>query len=469
MRLDVYQGIRKGLYHLKSEILSQERNVLSVKSEFEAGEVDKAVAKTVRELSSKVNIKGFRKGHVPRKTLELYFGRGAIYKETLENLAQESLESIVGEYDLDLIAEPQADIGELKEGNPLAMTFTFEVRPEVTLPDTSTLTAEKTVYGVTDDEVDEAFTQILESNAKMEPLSDDRPATDDDIVEVEYTSYEVDGEDTKELDRDQKSTLTLSGLRKDIAEAVIGKKPAEEFSFEIKLEDDYPDPRMAGKTVCYHMEILQFMKRVVPEASDEVVKELSKGKYETIEAIKEELRKQMEQSAEERSNTTLRESAIKALSAAAEVDVPDTMIDRQYEAMRKEQEGQLSRDLKLTLAEYLTQNNLNVEEFEANLKKRALEIVRNTLVLDALAERDAISFTSDELNEEIIRMATAMRVNPQQLADALSKNRDEFSSVAMRVRTKNTIDHLASLVQVTEVQPSEPKPEDAQEGENNPE
>ena len=447
----MYQGIRKGLYHLKSEILSQERNVLSVKAEFEAGEVDRTIAKTVRELSSKVNIKGFRKGHVPRKTLELYFGREAIYKETLERIAQEALDNIVGEYDLDLIAEPKVNIDELKEGQPLALEFTFEVRPEVTLPDIGALTAEKIIYGVKDAEVEEAFAQILESNAKMEPLSDDRPATEEDIVEVEYSSYSVEGEELKELDRDQKSTLSMSNLRKDIADAVLGKKPAEEFSFEIKLEDDYPDPRMAGKTVRYDMEILQFMKRVVPEASDEVVKELSKGKFETVEAIKEELRRQMEQNAGERSDGSLRESAIKALSAAAEVDVPETMIDRQYDAMRKEQEGQLSRDLQLTLDEYLAKNNLNVEEFEANLRKRALEIVRNTLVLDALAERDSISFTSDELNEEILNMATAMRVNPQQLADALSKNRDEFSSVAMRVRTRNTINHLASLVQAEEM------------------
>ena len=93
---------------MKSEILSQERNVVVVKSEFDSDEVDSAIRKTVRELSNKANIKGFRRGHVPRKTLELYFGKDGIYKETLEKMAQQALESIISEYELDLITEPQA-------------------------------------------------------------------------------------------------------------------------------------------------------------------------------------------------------------------------------------------------------------------------------------------------------------------------------------------------------------------------
>lgn len=441
---------------MKSEILSQERNIVVVKSEFEAGEVDRYVAKTVKELSNKANIKGFRKGHVPRKTLELYFGKDGIYREALEKLAQQALESIVGEYELDLIAEPKAKFGELSEGKPLDMEFTFEVRPEVTLPDLSTLTAERVVYTVSDEEVENAFNQSLESNAELVMLDEDRPVNADDIVSVEYASYAVEKDGSlTELEKDKKSTIHLGveTLRKEIAEAVTGKKLAEEFSFEIKIEDDYPDPRMAGTVIRYDMEVLQLMKRVVPEATDEKVKELSKGQYETVDALKAELRKQIEANAKERSDATLRESAVKALADAAEVDIPESMIDRQYNSMRREQEGQVQRDLKRSLDDYLAFNNLNVEEYDGNLRRRAEEIVKNSLVLDALAERDDISFTSDELNEEIMRLANSMQVNPQELADSLGKNRDEFTSLAMRVRNRNTMNHLASMVEVKEIDP----------------
>lgn len=443
---------------MKSEILSQERNVVVVKASFEASEVDRAVNKAVRELSGKVNIKGFRKGHVPRNMLELYFGKGGIYKETAENLAQESMDAIVSEHELELIKEPELKLGELAEGHPLDLEFTFEVRPSVTLPDLSALVAERTVFTVTEEQVDEAFTQIFESAAELSLLDEDRPVEADDIVEVEYNSYHVMGDGSSSLLEEKKQStihLGVETLRKEISAAVVGKKLAEVFSFDVDIEGDYPDKRMAGEKVRYEMEVLRLMKRVVPEATDEKVSELSKEKYNTVEELRAELRRQMEENAWERGENTLRESAVKALVEAAEVDVPESMVDRQQKAMRRDQENQVQRDLKQSLDEYLRFNNLNPEEFDSNLRKRAEEIVRNTLVLDALADNEEINFTPEELNDEIMRMAASTGVKPDVLAERLRQSRDDFRTLAMNVRSRNTVTHLAANVQVIEVQPPE--------------
>jgi trigger factor len=438
---------------LKSEILSQERNVVVVKSEYEALEVDKAVSRSVRELSNKVNIKGFRRGHVPRKTLEMYFGRGAIYRETLESLARQAMEEIVLEYDLDLIADPKLDPGELKEGAPLTVTFTFEVCPEVKLPDIALIEAEKVIYKVEDAEVDEELHGLLETKTRIEPTDEDREAVMDDIVETLYTSYRVeDGDKVEELERDQKSTLHLSTLREDIVESIVGHKLAEEFSFDIKLEDDYPDKRMAGITIRYDMEILRIMKRVVPEETDETIEEITEGEYKTVDEFKAELRRQLEQNAVDRSDASLRESALAALVDASEVDVPETIVDRQYEAMKRDHD-RILKNINKSREEYLKKNNLSVAEFEDSLRAHAELIARNTLVLEELAERDAISFTSDEINEEIIRISRITRKNPQEMADILSKNSEEFTNLVSRIRIRNTLRHLASLVKVKEIDP----------------
>jgi trigger factor len=436
---------------LKSEILSQEGNTVVVKAEYEAGEVDGAVGRTVRDMSKNASIKGFRRGHVPRRTLELIIGKNAIYRETVEHLATGALENVVSEYELDLVTSPKLKIGDLNEGSPMSIEFTFEVCPEVELPDVSSLSAEKTVYEVSDEEVEEGFRRLLESSARLEPADYDRSAEKDDIVEAQYSSYTLlDGKKEKDVERGKKNTLFLANLREDIASAVIGRKPAEEFEFDITLESDYPDSRMAGKTIRYEMEILNFMKRVVPEATDESIAEISKGKYNSVDEMKADLRKHMEDDASGMSDESLRESAVQALSAAAVVEIPESMVDRQYMSMRREQDSMLQREIRQSLEEYLKNNNLSVDKFEEDLRKRAANIVRSSLVLDALAERDEISFTSDDLNEEILRTARATGANPQELADSLSRDKEEFAALASRVRTKNTAKHLASLVQVTE-------------------
>jgi trigger factor len=436
---------------LKSEILSQEGNVVVVKTEHEAGEVDKAVNKTIRDFSNNANIKGFRKGHIPRKTLELFMGKNTIYKETLERLANGALEAVVSEYELDLIAEPKYKLGDLAEGKPLEIEFTFEARPEVELPDIGSLTAEKTVYKVQDGDVEEGFRRLLESSAKMEPTGEDRPAEASDIVEVRYSSYETSEDGVvRDVEKDRVNTFPLSNLRSDFVDAIIGHRPNEELSFDVKLEDDYPDPKVAGKTARYELKILNLMKRVVPEANDETVSEISRGRYNTVDEIKSDIRKQLEEDAAARGEASLQESALKELVKNAGVDIPDSMVDRQYRAMRAEQDGRLRHDISQSLDDYLANNNLSVDEFDGRLRKNAEETVRNTLVLDALADRDEILYTSDDISAEIMEMAASLRVNAQRLADSLGKNTKEFANVVSRVRTKNTMKHLASMVSVVE-------------------
>jgi trigger factor len=118
--------------------------------------------------------------------------------------------------------------------------------------------------------------------------------------------------------------------------------------------------------------------------------------------------------------------------------------------MRSEQDGQLQRNLNQSLDDYLANNNLSVDEFDERLRKSAEATVHNTLVLNALADRDEILYTQDDINAEIMNMAAAMRVNAQQLADSLDKNTEELANVVSRVRAKNTIKYLASRVSVVE-------------------
>ena len=71
---------------MRTELLGQEKNIVRVKLEFEAEEFSNGLKKTLSGLSQKMNIPGFRRGHAPRKVIEMRVGRGALYSETLEDL-----------------------------------------------------------------------------------------------------------------------------------------------------------------------------------------------------------------------------------------------------------------------------------------------------------------------------------------------------------------------------------------------
>jgi len=142
---------------VRSEIVSQKKDSVSIKVEIEASDFSKAVNESIRRLSQSINIKGFRKGHIPRRVLELYLGKDVIYKDALDRIVPKALSQIVEDYELELATEPTVNVKEIKEGEPLNLEFTLELRPEAVLPDLKDIEVEINLPQVTDEMVDEAI------------------------------------------------------------------------------------------------------------------------------------------------------------------------------------------------------------------------------------------------------------------------------------------------------------------------
>ena len=88
---------------MRTELLRQEKNLVTVKVEFEAEEFAASLDKTIQEMVQKTNIPGFRKGHIPRKVLEMRFGKSRLYAESFENMLLQAVEQIVVDYELETI------------------------------------------------------------------------------------------------------------------------------------------------------------------------------------------------------------------------------------------------------------------------------------------------------------------------------------------------------------------------------
>ena len=115
---------------MKTELLGQEKNVVTIKLDIEASEFTKALNKALNELSQQVNMPGFRKGKTPRKILEMRFGKEALYHEALDKIVPDQIKQIVEDYDLEPLESPTLDIKEkIEEGKNVICDLIFEVRP----------------------------------------------------------------------------------------------------------------------------------------------------------------------------------------------------------------------------------------------------------------------------------------------------------------------------------------------------
>ena len=442
---------------MKSEILSQDRNILVIKSEVEADSFAKAVSDAARDLSRKANLKGFRKGHVPRKTLELFFGKETLYQEALERLLPRVVDELLQEYDLVLIDEPKIQMGTVEEGKPLDVEFTFEVRPEVTLPNPESLTATRSLHTVDEDLVDQQIQKVLEMNATLHPLEEQRTVTPEDIVDLRYNSYVLEGEKQESLETDQKSPVELQNpsLRREIAEALAGKSVGETFDLDLPVDSDYRDPRVAGKTVRYSMTVEGLLQRVVPALDDETSHKLTKGECPTVDAFRTRVRLDLESAAADHATDSLRASAVKALCDGAQVDLPDSLVKRRTQELRKDQEERIKKETGLEWQSFIQQAGLEETQLLADLEVKAREDVKRSLVLEAWADQENIQWTPEEMNLEIQGMAKAMGVEADRLKSFILSNQERFGEIASKLRGRKAVDSLVSKVKVEDRQVKE--------------
>ena len=446
----------KGENKLKTEILSQEKNVVEAKAQFTAAEreVTKAVESTYKKISKQANIKGFRKGKIPRRTLELYFPKDAVYAETMENLVPDAIDKMIEEYELKLIAEPDVKPGEIKEGEGFEVTVKFEVTPQFDLPNLEEIEVEKTVYETTDEMVEDQVKRIVESRAEMVPTYEERPLTKDDYASVQYDTflYYEDGSE-KKAEEGQKTEIFLGAdtMRPEVVEALVGKAPGETVSIELPVEGEEAKKDHVVKSR-YEIEVLGIMKKTTPELTDELVIEITQSKHKTTGEFKEEVRKQLEAAAENQSKENLKDTIVNKIAGMVEVDVPMTLIERQKDSIRKQQAERIKRENNMTMEEFFEKSGMNKESYEAELDMAAMNIVKRALVLEAVAEANDIEWTPEELTQEITSIARMSGVDPKKLQDYIYGDRDRLFEMAEKIRNRKTVDYLVTTVKVTEVQ-----------------
>ncbi|MCD8233157.1 trigger factor [Cloacibacillus porcorum] len=438
---------------MKTEILSQEKNVVEAKAQFTAEEVTKAVESTYKKISKQANIKGFRKGKIPRRTLELYFPKDAVYAETMENLVPDAIDKMIEEYELKLIAEPDVKPGEIKEGEGFEVTVKFEVTPQFDLPNLEEIEVEKTVYETTDEMVEDQVKRIVESRAEMVPTYEERPLTKDDYASVQYDTflYYEDGSE-KKAEEGQKTEIFLGAdtMRPEVVEALVGKAPGETVSIELPVEGEEAKKDHVVKSR-YEIEVLGIMKKTTPELTDELVIEITQSKHKTTGEFKEEVRKQLEAAAENQSKENLKDTIVNKIAGMVEVDVPMTLIERQKDSIRKQQAERIKRENNMTMEEFFEKSGMNKESYEAELDMAAMNIVKRALVLEAVAEANDIEWTPEELTQEITSIARMSGVDPKKLQDYIYGDRDRLFEMAEKIRNRKTVDYLVTTVKVTEV------------------
>ena len=417
---------------------------MSLEIEVDQERVEKHMDRAVARLSKQVRVPGFRPGKVPRKNLERHVGTAALLQEALEELVPEVYQEALVSEEIDAIDQPEFS---LKSTEPLVVTATVPVRPEIDLKDYQSLRAPKPEVNVTDEQVAETMTAIRRRHAVLEPV--ERAVQWNDTVRADVT-VTVDGQAEPHVEEDAEfpvregSVVSLPGF----VERLVGLERETPTHIEFDLPEDFSATELAGKTARYDVTIHEVKQEILPEVDDEFVVSLDEEGVTTVAEMDARIRRDLAEQAERMVIGDYQDEIVDLLVATANLDYPDVLVDREIERIIDRDSNHASHTQE-GLNNWLNAIGKTLEGLTDELRERADLTVRRALVLGHLIEVEKIEVTEEQVDAEIDSLAGQMGggANPDSIAAirGLFDTPDGRTSIKNQLITKNA---LARLVEI---------------------
>ena len=387
------------------ETLSPTRIKLNVEVDFD--ELAPSLESAYKKIGSQVSIPGFRKGKVPSRLIDQRFGRAAVLEEAVNEALPKFYGQAVESTEVEVLGQPEVDVTEFADGQPLKFTAEVDVRPEVTLPDLSTIEVTVDDIVVTDEDVEEQVTAL---RARFGTLTGvDRSAAEGDFVVVDLAAT-VDGEQIEGGTlAGQSYEVGSGGLLEGLDAAVTGLSAGESTTFTTKIAGG---PH-AGQDAEVTVTVSSVKERELPEADDEFAQMASE--FDTFDELKDDARVRITRARRVDQGAQARDKALEALLEQLDLPLPEGIVKAELDARKHDLHHQLENS-GLTKEDYLREEDQSEEDFDAELETNAREAVKAQFTLDAIAKRENVNVSQEELTEHLIRRAQQFGLAPEQLA-----------------------------------------------------
>ncbi|MDB4952521.1 MAG: trigger factor [Myxococcales bacterium] len=421
--------------------------------------VSQKLGDAYKELSKGVALKGFRKGKVPRPVLEQVYGQ-RVTAEVAYELVRESFFRANQEHHLAAVAEPRVEeAAQIKKGQPFTFSAIIEVRGEVVPQDYKGLAIEKRKLAIPDTAVDEALATLRREHTELRPIEGRTTTAPGDIIGLSVTGQIGEHQINQPqfaVDLDDEEREPLPGLRQALTGVPIDTKDKK---IEITVPEDYKDEQIRGRKAELTVTILEARTKDVPELDDEFAKDT--GKADTLDGLRAALRKDLEDRETEVIDREAREGALRELIKKNQIPVASSLVDRavelQYQRLRQmlgmkpERNAQIPDDLK------------------DKMKPAGADEVRGQLLLEAIADKEAVTVTDEELNKHIETTAKSRNTPPAKLRAEWQRD-GRIDSITYSLRQDKVLKYLVDHAAITEVeklsQPGTPLPEGGGEHEH---
>ena len=442
---------------MKATQISKENGVVKFSIEFSPEEWSDALNKAYIANRSKFSIDGFRKGKAPRKIIENFYGKDVFWDEALNGLLDTGYPDAIHEMDLEVIAQPSLEAPEIKKDEPVVISGSVQVFPEVDVKNYKGLEIEKIETKIGEKEVKEELERVQKSQARMENV-EDRAAEKGDTVVLDFEGS-VDGEVFSGGTAENYSLELGSGqFIPGFEEQLEGKKAGEECDVEVVFPGDYHAEELAGKPAVFKCRIHEIKREILPEIDDELASDVSD--FETLKEYKADLKKKLQEKASETDMSVMKDRALEKLYEENEIEIPEVMISNEVDNMLYDMNQSLAAQ-GLGLQQYMEWTGQKIEDIRNEAKAEAEKRVKTRVLLKNIIRAEGIEADEEEVQKLMEEFGQQYGMTDDQVKEMAGSDTEKY--FREDAQTKKAIDMIFESAKKTAAKAKKAKKEEAAE------
>ncbi|QIL86219.1 trigger factor [Vibrio sp. HDW18] len=399
-----------------------------------AANIEDAVTSELRNIAKNRRFDGFRKGKVPMAMVAKMYGKAVRQDMLGEVMHRHFIEAIVKEK-INPAGTPTFAPVEIAEGKDLVFTATFEVYPEVELKGLENISVEKPTAEVTDADVAEMLETLRKQQTTWKEV--DEAADNGKRVSIDFVGS-IDGEEF-EGGKAENFPLEMGAGRMipGFEDGIVGKTKGMELVIDVTFPEEYHAENLKGKAAQFAIKVNKVEARELPELNDEFVARFGVAEG-GVEALKAEVRKNMQRELHQAIKARIKEQAIEGLVKENEIQVPAALIEQEVNALRQQAAQRFGGNVEAAA-------QLPSELFEEQAKRRAMV----GLLLGEVIRTYDLKADEEKVQALITEMATAYE-DPTEVVAYYEQNQQLMNNMRNVALEEQAVDAIIAKAQVTE-------------------
>ncbi len=379
----------------------------------------KAEDKVYQKEKGKLSAPGFRKGKVTKEMAYKVYGRNVFLEDAINVCINDTYYKEVKETGERILSEPKINIVQFGFDKPFIYEAETAIAPPIKLGKYKGLSIDKVDIVVSEEDVEKRIDSEREKNARL--VTVDRKSKMGDILNIAFDGY-VDGKAFPGGKSDNYDlTLGSHTFIDNFEDQLVDKGRDEEVDVHVTFPEKYNEKTLAGKAALFKVKIHEVKEKELPKLDDEFASEVSE--FDTLDAYKDSIRKELKELREKQMKEDTKGKLLDMVVKDSTIDLADEAVDAQVEEMLRNYDDRL-RYQGIDLKRYLEMINKSEDDYRKELRPRALESIKNSLVMDEIAKLEHIEANDEMVDEELTAMAKSYGMDVEKFKKSYANEED---------------------------------------------